>query len=330
MCSMVGRTYRLRDSYEVGREKVREFARAVQNEHPAHTDERAAADYGCTGLIAPPTFAALLGGTAQTALADKLTGCDLTTAVHTNQVLDYYRPIVVGDRLTSNISLHSHREAFGGDLMVVSNRVTDQRGEIVLAGHTTLVARTGETELGRRLTELNATILRHDVLTAPPPEVDEIATVGANSIAAHSIRVRGVARDRVSVGDVLPARRYRLTHGDLVQYAGVSGDPNPIHWHRPVAELVGLGPGVVAHGMLTMSLGAGYLTSWVRDPRALRQYSVRMTSPVFVTADSPATVEFGGKIIALHRNSGVATVSLTATQGGRRIFGRATATVALS
>ncbi len=81
--------------------------------------------------------------------------------------------------------------------------------------------------------------------------------------------------------------------------------------------------------MLTMGLGAGYLASWVQDPRALRQYSVRITGPVYVVPGTASTIEFGGKIIALHRNSGTATIALTATQDGRRIFGRATAVVAL-
>ncbi|TQC43241.1 hypothetical protein EEB14_44350 [Rhodococcus sp. WS4] len=62
---MVGRHVRLPDYYEVGREKVREYARAVFDPHPAHRDEAAAVDLGYAGLIAPLTFASLLGGVAQ-------------------------------------------------------------------------------------------------------------------------------------------------------------------------------------------------------------------------------------------------------------------------
>ncbi|WP_084528795.1 FAS1-like dehydratase domain-containing protein [Nocardia crassostreae] len=166
--SMVGRNYRLRDDYEVGREQVRAFARAVQNDHPAHFTETAAADLGCRGVLAPPTFAALLAGATQQALAGLLTGCDLTTAVQTQQVMDYYRPIVVCDRLTSTVAVQSHREAFGGDLLVVTNTITDQDDEIVLVGNTSIIARTGAAELGLRLAELNADVLRHDVLTIAP------------------------------------------------------------------------------------------------------------------------------------------------------------------
>jgi len=57
----------------------------------------------------------------------------------------------------------------------------------------------------------------------------------------------------VAVGDELPERVVTLTRGNLVNYAGVSGDPNPIHWSGHVARLAGL-PDVVAHGMLTMGM----------------------------------------------------------------------------
>ena len=69
----------------------------------------------------------------------------------------------------------------------------------------------------------------------------------------------------VKVGDELPERVIPLTRGDLVNYAGVSGDLNPIHWDDEIAKQVGLDT-AIAHGMLTMGLGGGYVTSWVGDP----------------------------------------------------------------
>ena len=71
--------------------------------------------------------------------------------------------------------------------------------------------------------------------------------------------------DSVKVGDQLPEKVYPLTRQDLVNYAGVSGDLNPIHWDDEIAKVVGLDT-VIAHGMLTMGLGGGYVTSWVGDP----------------------------------------------------------------
>ncbi|MBU4615899.1 (3R)-hydroxyacyl-ACP dehydratase subunit HadB [Rhodococcus sp. GG48] len=133
----------------------------------------------------------------------------------------------------------------------------------------------------------------------------------------------------VAVGDELPERVVTLTRGNLVNYAGVSGDPNPIHWSDHVARLAGL-PDVVAHGMLTMGLGGGFVSSWLGDPGAVTEYNVRFTSPVYVAADKAAEVEFTGKIKSVDTESKTAVVAIVARSEGRKIFGRATATVRLA
>lgn len=83
--------------------------------------------------------------------------------------------------------------------------------------------------------------------------------------------------DDVTVGEELPSRVVTLTRGNLVNYAGVSGDPNPIHWSDKVAELAGL-RNVVGHGMLSMGIAAGFVTDWLGDPGAVNEYNVRFTS----------------------------------------------------
>jgi acyl dehydratase len=140
------------------------------------------------------------------------------------------------------------------------------------------------------------------------------------------------AFESVAVGDRLPPRSVALTLGDLVNYAGASGDPNPIHWSPTVAALVGLvGPenGVVAHGMLSMGLGAGFVTSWLGDPGAVLDYGVRFTSPVYVTVDRPGDIEYTGKVKSLDPSARTAVIAVTASHQGKKIFGRAIATVQL-
>ena len=90
--------------------------------------------------------------------------------------------------------------------------------------------------------------------------------------------------DSVKVGDQLPEKIYPLTRQDLVSYAGVSGDLNPIHWDDEIAKVVGLDT-AIAHGMLTMGLGGGFVTSWVGDPGAVTEYNVRFTAVVPVPND---------------------------------------------
>ena len=57
--SRVGHYYVLDGSYQVGREKVREYARAVQDYHGAHWEPEAAAALGYSGLVAPLTFTSI-------------------------------------------------------------------------------------------------------------------------------------------------------------------------------------------------------------------------------------------------------------------------------
>jgi acyl dehydratase len=82
-----------------------------------------------------------------------------------------------------------------------------------------------------------------------------------------------------------------LTRTQIVQYAGASGDYNPLHTDEPFAREVAGYPGVFAHGMLTMGLTGRALTDWVGDGRLL-EYGVRFTAQVWPgdTLTTTATV----------------------------------------
>ena len=54
---LVGRIYPAGESYQVGREKIREFAAATKAANPAHYDVQAARKLGYSDVVAPPTFA---------------------------------------------------------------------------------------------------------------------------------------------------------------------------------------------------------------------------------------------------------------------------------
>jgi acyl dehydratase len=71
-----------------------------------------------------------------------------------------------------------------------------------------------------------------------------------------------------------------LTRTQIVQYAGASGDYNPVHSDEIFATKVAGYPGVFAHGMLTMGMTARVLTDWVGDGRLLR-YGVRFVKQVW-------------------------------------------------
>ncbi|HJY83800.1 MAG TPA: MaoC/PaaZ C-terminal domain-containing protein [Candidatus Binatia bacterium] len=83
-----------------------------------------------------------------------------------------------------------------------------------------------------------------------------------------------------------------LTRTQLVQYAGASGDYNPIHTDEVFTTKVAGYPSVFAHGMLTMGMTGKMLTNYVGDGR-LTKYGVRFTRQVWPgdTLTAKATVE---------------------------------------
>ena len=120
--------------------------------------------------------------------------------------------------------------------------------------------------------------------------------------------------DSVKVGDTLPERVVPLTRQDLVNYAGVSGDLNSMHWDDDIAKQVGLDT-AIAHGMLTMGLGGGYVTSWVGDPAAVTEYNVRFTAVVPVPNDGKgAEIVFSGRVKSLDPEDKSVTIALTASR----------------
>ncbi|MFE6663024.1 MaoC family dehydratase [Streptomyces sp. NPDC057697] len=137
-----------------------------------------------------------------------------------------------------------------------------------------------------------------------------------------------VAYESVEVGTELPARSFPVTRATLVQYAGASGDFNPIHWNEKFAREVGL-PDVIAHGMFTMAEAIRVVTDWVGDPGAVVEYGVRFTKPVVVPNDDEgALIEVSAKVAALLEDRQV-RVDLTAMSEGKKVLGMSRAVVRL-
>ena len=147
---IVGMHFRYPDFYEVGREKVREYAEAVKNEDRVFFDEQAAADLGYDELLAPLTFISVFGYQAQAAFFENA-NIEVTDMkiVQVDQVLKFVKPIKVGDRLHCDVYVDSLRQSFGTDMIVTKNIVTNQAGDVVQETYTTLVSRSdGEGEEG--------------------------------------------------------------------------------------------------------------------------------------------------------------------------------------
>ncbi|BBY95728.1 UPF0336 protein [Mycobacterium gallinarum] len=142
---IVGMHYRYPDHYVVGREKLREYAVAVKNDHPAHHDEDVAAQLGHSAIPAPLTFISVFGYMAQSAFFESANiGITDMKIVQVDQTLKFRKPIHAGDTLFCDVYVDSVRQAHGTDIIVTKNVVTDDEGEIVQESYTTLAGRTGE------------------------------------------------------------------------------------------------------------------------------------------------------------------------------------------
>ncbi|MCQ4081342.1 MaoC family dehydratase [Streptomyces sp. RB6PN25] len=137
--------------------------------------------------------------------------------------------------------------------------------------------------------------------------------------------------DEVEAGTELPPLTVPVTRATLVQYAGASGDFNPIHWNEKFAKEVGL-PDVIAHGMFTMASAIRVVTDWAGDPGAVVEYGVRFTKPVVVPNDDKgAVIEVSGKVAAkLDDEARTVRVDLTVTAGGQKVLGQPRAVVQLA
>jgi acyl dehydratase len=115
-----------------------------------------------------------------------------------------------------------------------------------------------------------------------------------------------------------------LTRTQIVQYAGASGDYNPLHTDEVFATKVAGYPTVFAHGMLSMAMTGHMLTDWVGDGR-LERFGVRFVSQVWPgdTLTARATVEAVREEDGQHYADLV--VSTTNQDGAEVVSGYATA-----
>lgn len=140
--SFIGKQYPPTDPYEVGREKIREFAAAIGDSNPVYTDRDAASGLGHPDVIAPPTFPIVVSmRAAGQVIDDPQLGLDYSRVVHGEQSFSYSRPVRAGDQLTVVVTVESIRSAAGNDIITTRGEVSTVEGEHVVTARSTLVAR---------------------------------------------------------------------------------------------------------------------------------------------------------------------------------------------
>lgn len=138
----VGKVYPAGAAYEVGREKIREFAIAVGDMNQAYHDEDAAKALGHRDIIAPPTFPFVVSMRASAvAMFDPGLGLDYSRVVHGEQRFAYTRPVTAGDRLVVTTTIENIRVAAGNDILTTRADISTVEGEPVVTTWSVTVAR---------------------------------------------------------------------------------------------------------------------------------------------------------------------------------------------
>lgn len=128
--------------YEVGREKIREYAYAVGDENPIYLDEDAAKKAGFDGLVAPPMFAVVYSaGAMRQAILDPELGINLMMLVHGSQEFEWHEAVLSGDVITTTATLDQVYEKANMDFVAVKSESVNQDGKLVATGLWTEIVR---------------------------------------------------------------------------------------------------------------------------------------------------------------------------------------------
>jgi len=137
-----GRLFEPTAPYLVGREKVREFSRAVFSTNPLNFDPEAARAAGYDDVVAPPTFPVVVQeATLAQLLAEPDGGIDFSMVVHGEQRFSYTRPVVAGDELTATLAVTSIKTLGGNAMVTAESTIVDATGAHVVTATSTLVVR---------------------------------------------------------------------------------------------------------------------------------------------------------------------------------------------
>jgi acyl dehydratase len=130
----VGKTYPP-TLYAVGREKIKEYARAVGETNPLHLDHEAARAAGYADVVAPPMFAVVYCSPAMgPAYFDPELGIDFSRLVHGGQEFKWGPLVVAGDEITTTVSVTSIEERGGNGFFTFESVSTNQDGHTVSVG----------------------------------------------------------------------------------------------------------------------------------------------------------------------------------------------------
>jgi acyl dehydratase len=129
-------------SYEVGREKIREYATVLGFQNPVHFDREVARAAGFRDVVAPPMFAVVYSSPAMApAMFDDEVEMNFAAMVHGGQEFEWGEPACSGDEITSTARCASIEEKDGKGFYVFETNSVNQDGNQVVKGTWTLIVR---------------------------------------------------------------------------------------------------------------------------------------------------------------------------------------------
>ena len=132
--SAKGKTYEPY-SYEVGKEKIREYAHAVAEDNPVYFDREAAKQAGFRDIPAPPMFAVVYSaGAVGPAVLDPEVGINFAMLVHGGQEFEWGEPVCSGDTITTTAEVKDIHEKGGMGFYVFESVSRNQDGRQVVRG----------------------------------------------------------------------------------------------------------------------------------------------------------------------------------------------------
>jgi acyl dehydratase len=141
MTEAVGKTYAPFE-YDVGREKIREYANAVGETNPIYQDRQAARDAGYRDVVAPPMFAVVYSaGSVAPPVLDPEVGIDFMRMVHGGQEFVWGEPVCAGDTITTETVFKDFSEKAGRKFYVFESVSKNQDGQEVVRGTWTNIVR---------------------------------------------------------------------------------------------------------------------------------------------------------------------------------------------
>ena len=146
--NILGMVWKYPHPFLIGREQIRQYAKAVKAMDPASHDEAAAAELGHDTLVAPLTFTSTMALLVQQHFFQHVdVGIETMQIVQVDQKFVYHRPLKAGDQLHPVMTITSVEERFGADIVVTHNVCTDDSGEVVIEGYTTMMGHEGDNSI---------------------------------------------------------------------------------------------------------------------------------------------------------------------------------------